>query len=104
MATLTRLPEAAVIDGLRGVLDFYVVRGRAIVRSWPKKGRPGPDTGSIRFQRVFARMGRLKPLMSATLKVASDRYSQGGDFTWGDVATSAYYGHLRPFDGQPPKS
>ncbi len=102
MARLDRLPETAIIDGFRGVLDFYVDNGVPVVRSWPKKGRPGADTGSIAYQGRFARVNRWKPLITDPLKVAFDRYRTGGDFLWGDVMVSSYFGKLRPFDGEPP--
>lgn len=41
MAKLTRLPSQAIIDGLKGKLDFYVWMGIPVARSWPKS--PGSD-------------------------------------------------------------
>ena len=36
MATLTKLPSLAVIDGFKGVVDFYVSRGLNCARRWPR--------------------------------------------------------------------
>ena len=36
MAKITKLPSQGIIDGFKGVLDFYVYMGIACVRSWPK--------------------------------------------------------------------
>lgn len=36
MARLTALPHQAIIDGFKGVVDFYIHRGIPCARSWPK--------------------------------------------------------------------
>lgn len=36
MAKLTALPHQAIIDGLKGTVDFYVHRGIPCARAWPK--------------------------------------------------------------------
>jgi len=36
MAKLTVLPHEAIIDGFKGVIDFYVHRGIPCARAWPK--------------------------------------------------------------------
>jgi len=44
MARLTQLPEMAIIDGFKGVVDFYVWMGIPVARSWPKS--PGRNRSS----------------------------------------------------------
>lgn len=41
MAKLARLPSLAVINGFKGLIDFYVNMGIPCARSWPKS--PGHD-------------------------------------------------------------
>ena len=41
LAVLTALPEQAIIDGFKGVVDFYVHRGIICARKWPKS--PGHE-------------------------------------------------------------
>ncbi|MBA7678918.1 hypothetical protein ES703_87198 [subsurface metagenome] len=36
MAKLLALPEQAIIDGLKGTIDYYVWMGIPCARSWPK--------------------------------------------------------------------
>ncbi len=36
MAKLTALPSLAIIDGLKGKIDFYVYMGIPVARSWPR--------------------------------------------------------------------
>lgn len=98
MAVLERLPEQSIIDGLRGALDFYVYRGIPCVRSWPRNKHAGFTPGALINQPRLARSARLKPFLSASLAVASERYRLGSPFTNGDVHTAAYWGKLRAND------
>lgn len=41
MAKITKLPGQAIIDGFKGTLDFYLWKGIACVRKWPRS--PGHD-------------------------------------------------------------
>lgn len=41
MAVLDTLPAQSIIDGLKGVLDFYSYKGIPVVRTWPRS--PGHD-------------------------------------------------------------
>ena len=36
MAKLTKLPGLEVISGFKGVVDFYVWKGIAVARTWPR--------------------------------------------------------------------
>jgi len=35
MAKIRRLPSQGIIDGFRGMLDFYIYMGIPVVRKWP---------------------------------------------------------------------
>ena len=103
MAKLLQLPEAAIIDGFRGVLDFYVWKGIPCVRSWPQNKASGFTPGALLNQPILARSARLKRFISPSLKVGLDRYRSGGNYVWADVHTAAYFGKLRPNqDALPP--
>jgi len=41
MAKLKVLPHQAIIDGLKGKIDFYIWMGIPVARSWPRS--PGHD-------------------------------------------------------------
>ncbi|KKL48984.1 hypothetical protein LCGC14_2320040 [marine sediment metagenome] len=105
MAKLLQLPEAAIIDGFRGVLDFYVWKGIACVRSWPQNKASGYTPGARLNQARLARSSRLKRFISPAVKVGLDRYRSGGNYVWADVHTAAYFGKLRANDDPlPPPS
>lgn len=36
MAKITQLPSQAIISGFKGTLDFYLWKGIACVRKWPR--------------------------------------------------------------------
>lgn len=40
MAKISKLPNLEIIDGFRGVIDFYIYLGIPCVRKWPKKAGP----------------------------------------------------------------
>ena len=41
MAVIDGMPAISVVRGFRGVLDYYVSRGRICVRKWPTSKLPG---------------------------------------------------------------
>lgn len=98
MVKIAALPSQSIIDGMRGVLDFYEDLGLFVVRSWPRN-KAGPQTEpAIAAQPIFARSARLKALFSATIETAARRYTLGGSGTWQDAMTRAYYGKDPPSD------
>jgi len=96
VAVIERLPAQSVIDGFRGVLDFYVYKGLNVVRSWPRGKGLGLAPGTIATQPLFTRSARLKKHYSQICSVAARRYGMAGTSTWQDVLTSAYFGKVDP--------
>lgn len=45
MATLKALPNGKVINGFKGVIDFYLYLGIPVARSWPKS--PGKNRSPL---------------------------------------------------------
>ena len=48
MAKLLIMPEQDIIDGFRGIVDFYVWKGIPCARAWPK------SPGKVRSEAVMA--------------------------------------------------
>ena len=48
MAKLTALPSTAIIDGLKGTIDYYIYMGVPCARSWPS------SPGKVRSPSVMA--------------------------------------------------
>lgn len=54
MVVIPRLPTKEVIRGFKGLLDFYVHNGQAVVRRWPKYDKRPPTRRMSCNQRRFA--------------------------------------------------
>ena len=53
MAKLARLPEADIINGFKGVLDYYVWLGIPCVRKWPRYKPRTPNPQEALNQSIF---------------------------------------------------
>lgn len=54
MARLAVLPEQAIIDGFKGVVDFYVYKGQPCARKWPRLARYTRSQAELAGQTAFA--------------------------------------------------
>jgi len=54
MAKIARLPEVDIINGFKGVLDYYVIMGIPCVRKWPVYQPRAPHLVEATNQRAFA--------------------------------------------------
>ena len=87
MAVLSALPEQSIIDGYRGVLDFYYYCGLPVARSWPR------SPGKTRAPKVVAAAAQFDWVQKSTTALPADiKYAwmalpQGQSLTWRDWAT-----------------
>lgn len=54
MATIAAMPEADIINGFKGVLDYYVYRGIPCVRRWPRYTPRTPTQAEASSQAAFS--------------------------------------------------
>ena len=54
MAVIARMPSVAIVNGFKGVLDYYVYRGIPCVRKWPRYKPRTPTPYEALQQAVFA--------------------------------------------------
>jgi len=94
VAKITKLPGAAVISGFKGTLDFYVWKGIACVRSWPRS--PGHRrTPAVEAQwPAFATATRLWNDLSPEIREAYKRMAAGLHLTGRDIFVKAYLSPL----------
>ena len=59
MAKLSQLPGQAIIDGLKGTVDFYYWKGIPVARSWPRKTTLPPSPAMLAAQQTFAKAAIL---------------------------------------------
>jgi len=92
LAVLDKLPAQSIIDGYKGILDFYVWMGIPVVRSWPRwTGRPRSPAVQ-RSAAVFGRVARAMSSVDADVQEAARRMADGSPWTWRDCMTALAYG------------
>ena len=102
MAVLSGLPTPQQILSLKKRLDFYVLRGQVVCRSWPRPPA-GPRTPAVQaagqeWARFSKALGSAAPLIVDAAKAAS----AGQPWTYKDILTSAAYSRLNYPWGQSP--
>lgn len=102
MAVIASLPSRAVIDGLRGVLDFYEWCGLHIVRSWPQQHIKKRAPGVVTAQQTFAYAHLLSSTLPANVVETWQDLASKSNLTWRDWMARAYVGGALTAPGQPP--
>lgn len=95
MAIIDALPAQHVIDGFRGVLDFYILcrGGKAktiCVRKWPVTPKQSLTAATIAAQKPFAVAAASIPKVSQDLKDLYSEMAGGTSYTWKDVAMTLF--------------
>ena len=90
MAKLDLMPQQAIIDGLKGSLDFYVHKGIPCVRVWPRspghRRAPAVEAQWPAFSYATKEWKNLSP----TLKDAYTKMSGKSGLTGRDLFMRAY--------------
>ncbi|MBA7570674.1 hypothetical protein ES708_12427 [subsurface metagenome] len=90
MAKLRRLPSLAVIDGLKGTLDFYVHRGIVCARRWPRSpGRQRAPAVEARWP-AFSDASKLWAELSPEVREAYGQMSAGLRLSARDIFIKGY--------------
>jgi len=104
MAKLTALPSQAIIDGFRGVVDFYIsyqscdrsVAGKGIpcARSWPRS--PGHDRAPAVQEQwsAFGEVAGLWKKIPASLQAQYNSMASGTGLTGRDIYTRGFISGL----------
>lgn len=95
MAIIKQLPAMNIIDGFRGVLDFYVLcRGgeakTVCVRKWPVTPKTSLTAGTVAAQKPFASAASAVTKVDQNIKDIYSDMAGSSSFTWKDVAISLY--------------
>lgn len=102
MAVLERLPETAIIKGFKGSVDFYLWKGIACARMWPRKAVPTKTAAEVETWNFFRAMTQswkdLDPLFKLTFTAMVSTSSQRNF----DLYQSMQYGHQITYVNQPP--
>ncbi|MBA7636445.1 hypothetical protein ES703_44065 [subsurface metagenome] len=94
MAKLTAMPEQAIIDGFKGIVDFYLWMGIPVARAWPK------SPGKVRSPAVMAQWplwtyaAREWKNVSQTVRDAYSHLATNSGLSSKDMFTRAYLSGL----------
>ncbi|MBA7572831.1 hypothetical protein ES708_14618 [subsurface metagenome] len=85
MAKLDLMPAEAIIDGLKGVLDFYMHKGVPMVRTWPRspghRRAPAVEAQWAAFSYAASEWNNLSPeVKQAYYDLASGTAYTGRDW------------------------
>lgn len=90
MAKLTKLPGMEIIDGFKGVIDFYLWNGIPCARSWPRS--PGSDRAPAVKEQwpAFAFAGSYWNNLALEVKQAYIDMAAGYPITGRDLFTQSF--------------
>ncbi|MBA7588906.1 hypothetical protein ES708_30977 [subsurface metagenome] len=90
MAIIKKMPSLAIIDGLKGTIDYYVYMGVPCARRWPRS--PGHRrTPEVEAQwAVFKEAAALWPQISPEVRQAYAEMAVTTDLTARDMLTRGY--------------
>jgi hypothetical protein len=90
MARLTNLPELAIINGFKGVIDFYVHDGIPCARRWPRSpSAPRAPAVQATWQ-VFKDGVSLWPTLSPAIQAFYNEMAVGTNMTGRDLFMQSY--------------
>lgn len=90
MTKLTAMPAQNIIDGFKGVIDFYVYMGLPCVRSWPRSPghhrSPGVEAQWEAFAWAASHWTSLAPQVQAAYRAMAS----GTRLSGRDIFTKSY--------------
>jgi len=94
MARLSNLPETAIINGFKKTIDFYVYRGQACARSWPRKPQMPRAASTQPMIAAFRYAVYIWGLLTPEQKEPYNSMAAGTDLTGRDYFMRAYLGGI----------
>jgi len=90
MARLSNMPSQAIVDGFKGVVDFYVYKDTAVARKWPRWHTRESYPAEAANQADFAYVNKLAGSLPEYLINQYKRMAAGTPFSWKDLLVRAY--------------
>ncbi len=94
MAKIQALPGQEVISGFKGVIDYYVWKGIACVRRWPRSPGHRRAPAVMAQWSAFSESSKLWTQLSPEVQEAYKRMSAGTHWSGRDVFTKSYLSPL----------
>lgn len=92
MVTLAALPEKSIVDGFKGIIDFYVYRGTPCARSWPRTHWESYTPAAQVTATIFGRLAHEIPTSAPEIRAAALAMAADSPQTWKDTYTSILLG------------
>lgn len=90
MAVLDVLPEQQIIDGFKGVLDFYLWKGIPVARKWPVWMPRIPTPTEATNQQAFSYINKLWKDLPPNIKQTWNDMASDTSLTGKDLSVRAY--------------
>lgn len=97
MVRLSQLPSAAMIDKLKGQLDFYLYHmapydeaGIPVCRTWPRYDPESYPESSRVMQQPFAYVNKMSPFISPIVHDAYEAMAGSTGLSWKDFMVRLY--------------
>lgn len=94
LARLLQLPHQGIIDGFKGVVDFYVHRGIPCARAWPRKTTIPQTTGEKAAQVPFSYASKEWVNLSPIVQSAYKELAVNSGLSGRDMQVRAYLSGL----------
>ena len=88
MAVIAKMPNQKIVDGLRGVIDFYLWKGVAVARMWPYWPPRKPHPREKANQDEWGKIARAARTLPPNIVQAYKDMARGTPYTWRDLFTS----------------
>jgi len=90
VAVLKQLPHQDIISGFKGVIDFYLWKGKPCARKWPRHGKRTPYPEEAANQERFAYANRLWPTLPEAIRNVYIQMAVGTRWRGQDLWVRAY--------------
>jgi len=94
MPRLKNLPSLDIINGFRGIVDFYLWKGLPVARLWPRNPKSHHSPATIAAAAVFGVILKNYHLLGGTLLDAFEADAADQTRTGRDIYVSAMLGNL----------
>lgn len=94
MAKITEMVAQKVIDGFKGVIDFYLYMGVACARKWPRKVGPERTQAVINQWQYFTYVSANWNSLPQEIQDAYNEMASGSGLSGRDLFTRSYLSGL----------
>jgi len=94
MASLESLPSLEIIQGYKGVIDYFVTRGIPCARRWPRYSKSRMSASSLQAAALFGQIVQAYALLPANVKQELSLEAADQPRSGRDIWVSGVLGHL----------